>query len=74
MGLAHHNGNKYTPEITAHQLRHYYATLLDKAEVPMKARQLLMGHSDIHTTMQIYTHSYTGEMDSAAEALNNQLA
>ena len=75
LGLAHEAG-EYTPyngkrqahwkvDVTAHQLRHYCATLLDQAEVPMKARQLWMGHADIHTTMQIYTHKYTNEMQLA---------
>ena len=52
-------------DVTAHQLRHYCATLLDRADVPMKARQLWLGHADIHTTMQIYTHSFANEMKLA---------
>lgn len=75
LGLAHEAG-EYAPcngkrqahwqvDVTAHQLRHYCATLLDQAAVPMKARQLWMGHADIHTTMQIYTHGYTDEMQQA---------
>lgn len=75
LGLAHeageytaYNGKRqahWQVDVTAHQLRHYCATLLDQAEVPMKARQLWMGHADIHTTMQIYTHKFTDEMQLA---------
>lgn len=80
LGLAHDVGdyktynNKrqahWTVDVTAHQLRHYCATLLDRADVPMKARQLWLGHADIHTTMQIYTHSYTDEMQQAKDLMD----
>lgn len=80
LGLAHEVG-EYKPqngkrqahwqvEVTAHQLRHYCATLLDQADVPMKARQLWMGHADIHTTMQIYTHKFTGELQQAKDLMD----
>lgn len=45
----------YTPTITPHQLRHGYATVLYEAEIDEKTAQSLLGHADIHTTMQIYT-------------------
>ena len=81
LGLAHQCG-EYKPyngkrqahwevDVTAHQLRHYCATLLDRADVPMKARQLWMGHADIHTTMQIYTHGYTSEMELARNQMES---
>ena len=80
LGLAHdvgeykpYNGKRqahWQVDVTAHQLRHYCATLLDKADVPMKARQLWLGHADIHTTMQIYTHLYTDEMRQAKDKLD----
>ena len=83
LGLAHeereykpYNGKRqahWLADITAHQLRHYCATLLDRADVPMKARQLWLGHADIHTTMQIYTHSYTNEMQRAKALMDSLL-
>lgn len=83
LGLAHeereykpYNGKRqahWLADITAHQLRHYCATLLDRADVPMKARQLWLGHADIHTTMQIYTHSYTNEMQQAKALMDSLL-
>ena len=47
---------KYGLTITAHQLRHAYATMLFEAGVDLKDAQDLMGHSDINLTRQIYTH------------------
>lgn len=42
--------------VTPHQLRHQYATYLYEAGVDVKAAQYLMGHANIQTTMDIYTH------------------
>ena len=39
-----------------HALRHTYATRLFEAGVAPKTVQHLMGHADIQTTMNIYTH------------------
>ena len=43
-------------EITAHHLRHTYATDLFYAGVDIKTCQYLLGHSSIKTTLDIYTH------------------
>lgn len=43
-------------DITFHDLRHSYATRLFEAGVPIKAAQVLLGHSDISITAGIYTH------------------
>lgn len=42
--------------ITAHQLRHTFATILFEADISPKDAQSIMGHSDISTTQNIYTH------------------
>lgn len=84
LGLARQEEKDYTPyngkrqihwnvDVTAHQLRHYCATLLDKYNVPMKTRQLWLGHADIHTTMQIYTHQYSGEMEAARKLIDKSM-
>lgn len=54
-------GKKYTVHnyknvLTAHVLRHGYATILFEAGVDVYTAQKLLGHSDIETTMAVYTH------------------
>ncbi|MDU6306669.1 tyrosine-type recombinase/integrase [Faecalispora jeddahensis] len=44
------------PPITAHWLRHTFATLLYLAEVDVLTARDQLGHSDIKTTLEIYTH------------------
>ena len=46
----------YKPALTAHVLRHGYATLLFEADVDVYTAQRLLGHSDVETTIGIYTH------------------
>lgn len=46
----------YKPTLTAHMLRHGYATLLFEADVDEYTAQRLLGHADITTTRAIYTH------------------
>jgi hypothetical protein len=44
-------------EIRMHDLRHTAATMLKDLGVPAKDAQVILGHSDIATTLAIYTHS-----------------
>lgn len=48
--------HNYKPSLTAHDLRHGYATMLFEAEVDVYTAKSLLGHADIETTMAIYTH------------------
>lgn len=74
------NGNftrlwdKYKKEtglnITPHQLRHAYATILYDAGIDIKTAQYLLGHSNIQTTMDIYTHLSQSRQDTAMSMLN----
>ena len=61
----------YNIDITAHQLRHGYATMLFEAGVDVKDAQELMGHSDINLTRQIYTHIRSERKQETANKLNN---
>lgn len=54
-----------------HALRHTYATKLFEANVPLKTVQMLLGHSDISITANIYTHVMPQKKIQAAEKLNN---
>lgn len=45
------------PPITPHVLRHTFCTELANAGMEIKSLQYLMGHSDVNTTLNIYTHS-----------------
>ena len=41
---------------TPHQLRHGYATMLFDAGIDVKTAQRWLGHADLKTTLDIYTH------------------
>ena len=60
-------------EITAHQLRHGYATLLYEAGVADKDAQELLGHSSISVTRDIYTHIRQGQKSATAKKINEHL-
>lgn len=61
------------PHRKFHALRHTYATKLFEADVPLKTVQMLLGHSDISITGNIYTHVMPKEKTAAAEKLNSLL-
>lgn len=57
-------------DITAHQLRHGYATILFEAGIPDKDAQELLGHSDITITRNVYTHIRQTHRNETAARLN----
>lgn len=61
---------KYNITLTAHQLRHGFATMLFEAGIDEKDAQELMGHSDITTTRTIYTHIRNKRREETARKLN----
>lgn len=61
---------RYNVNVTAHQLRHAYATMLFEAGIDLKDAQELMGHSDINLTRQIYTHIRDERKTETAKRLN----
>ena len=58
-------------EITAHQLRHGFATILYEAGVPDKDAQELLGHSNISITRDVYTHIRQSKRNETANRLND---
>ena len=59
--------------ITAHMLRHTYATMLFDANVDVKSAQKFLGHADVEVTLSIYTHLTKYKEDKAIAALNGHL-
>ncbi|KHD34205.1 recombinase XerC [Clostridium acetobutylicum] len=57
-----------------HALRHTYATKLFERGEDLKTVQMLLGHSDISITSNIYTHVMPEKKISAAEKLNDLFA
>lgn len=55
--------------ITPHALRHTYCTDLFEAGVDIRTAQYLMGHADIKTTVNIYTHMRGKMLDEAQDKL-----
>ena len=60
-------------DVTPHQLRHTFATILYEAGIDIKDAQNLMGHSDITTTQNIYTHIRESRITETAQKLNGYL-
>lgn len=58
-------------DITCHQLRHYYATAMYEAGVPVIAAQAQLGHKNASTTMGIYTHLRDGVKNDAYDQIDN---
>ena len=57
-------------DLTAHQVRHGYATALLEAGIEPKVAQRLLGHAQISTTLDIYTHVRDEAISEAAKRMN----
>ena len=57
-------------QITAHQLRHGFATILFEAGVSDKDAQELLGHSSIAVTRDVYTHIRASRRQETVDRLN----
>ena len=60
-------------KITVHGLRHTHASLLYASGVNVKEAQKRLGHSDLATTMQIYTHISGQQERKAVDQLTNYI-
>lgn len=56
--------------ITTHGFRHTHASLLFESGASLKEVQFRLGHSDIQTTMDIYTHISKSAKEKLAEKFN----
>jgi integrase len=54
-----------------HALRHTFATRLFERDVPLKTVSILLGHSDISITADIYTHVMPKEKEKSVDKLND---
>ena len=61
------------PHVGWHTFRHTHATLLNELGESVKTAQAILGHSDIGTTLQIYTHAVPETMSKAEERLAQKL-
>ncbi len=61
------------PRISWHSFRHTHATLLHASGEPMKTAQTLLGHSDLETTLNVYTHAVSDSQKRAVEQVAGAL-
>lgn len=59
-------------DITIHDIRHSHATDLLSMGVPIQDVSRRLGHSDVGTTLRIYTHSNIGQDKLIAERLESK--
>lgn len=62
---------KSLPDIRIHDLRHTFATRLFENDVAPRTVQEFLGHADITTTMNIYTHVMKETKDDAIDKINH---
>ena len=61
-------------KVTLHGLRHTQATALIDAGVPVKAVSERLGHSNVQTTLNIYTHVLPQQQEKILEISADLLA
>lgn len=63
--------NQVDFEVTWHILRHTYATIIDKIGISGKSCQYLLGHAELKTTKNIYTHIQDEHLDIISQQLQD---
>lgn len=61
------------PRVRFHDLRHIHATILYKSGVKAKVIQERLGHSNISTTLDIYTHLFKEDQHQAASIISRNI-
>ncbi len=59
------------PDIRFHDLRHSWATMMLSQNIPTKIASSMLGHSNVATTLNIYTHMLTDMQKPAIDVLNS---
>ena len=59
------------PHISPHMLRHTFCTRCAEAGLDIKVLQMIMGHSDISITMNIYNHVDAARVQNEMKKLEN---
>ena len=59
--------------IRLHSLRHSFATYLLSHNTPVATVSKKLGHCDIYTTLNVYTHSVDNDERESTELLNNMV-
>lgn len=57
--------------VSAHILRHTYATRLEEAGIPPKVKQYLMGHASLEMTQGVYTDAQSHYVDGFADRVRD---
>jgi integrase len=61
------------PRVSWHSFRHTHQTLLHDNGASLKTSQELLGHSDLETTLNVYTHAIPDAQRSAVERVGKVL-
>lgn len=61
------------PRLNWHALRHTHGTLLHIQGTPLKVAQAQLGHSDLATTLEVYTHASVIAQREAVNLLESQV-
>lgn len=61
------------PKLSWHALRHTHGTLLHIQGTPLRVAQAQPGHSDLATTLEVYTHKSLSAQREAVDLLGEQL-
>ena len=67
--LERHDLKRY--DLNLHRYRHTFATMLLENGTSPKVVQMLMGHTNITTTLNVYTHAVPELFDAVADALGD---
>jgi integrase len=67
------SGTPFKDDVTSHIFRHTYGTMLYYADVDLKSAQYLMGHADIKTTLELYTHLDKQKTMDSVDKINNYI-